>query len=93
MSALLAASLAGCSTEESASPRSDTSPTTDAGTSLPQSDEPVELDPSELTPEVTNPWFPLRPATRWTYREVAEDGERLSVVVTSTPITHDSRTA
>ena len=54
---------------------------------LPQSDEPFKLDPAELGPDVTNPWFPLEPGTRWTYREVDEDGEVLEVVVTATPET------
>jgi hypothetical protein len=56
-------------------------------TALPQSDEPVELDPADFTAEVTNPWFPLEPGTRWTYRETTEDGEVVEVVVTATSVT------
>ncbi len=55
---------------------------------LPQSDEPVELDPDEFSAEVTNPWFPLEPGTRWTYREITEDGDEVRVVVTATAATH-----
>ena len=58
-------------------------------TALPQSDEPVELDPSEFTAEVTNQWFPLEPGTRWTYRETTEDGEKVRVVVTATAETYE----
>jgi hypothetical protein len=47
----------------------------------------VALDPSEFTTEVTNPWFPLEPGTRWTYLETTEDGEKVRVVVTATPVT------
>ncbi len=54
---------------------------------LPQSDKPFKLDPDQFSPDVTNPWFPLEPGTRWTYREVDEDGEVLEVVVTATPET------
>ena len=54
---------------------------------LPRSDQPVPLDPAQLGPDVTNPWFPLEPGTRWTYREVDEDGEVLEVVVTATSAT------
>ena len=37
------------------------------------------------SPDVTNPWFPFEsPGTRWTYREVDEEGEVLEVVVTAT---------
>ena len=56
-------------------------------TALPQSDEPVELDPTDFTAEVTNAWFPLEPGTRWTYRETTEEGEVVEVVVTSTSVT------
>lgn len=56
---------------------------------LPQSDEPVELDPADFTADVTNPWFPLKPATRWTYRETSEDGEVVEVVVTATSVTRE----
>jgi hypothetical protein len=58
------------------------------GSDLPQSDEPMELDPADFTAEVTNPWFPLEPGTRWTYRETTEDGEVVQVVVTATTVTH-----
>ncbi len=54
---------------------------------LPQEDEPYQLKPADFSPDVTNPWFPLEPGTRWTYREVDEDGEVLEVVVTATPLT------
>jgi hypothetical protein len=54
---------------------------------LPQGAEPVELDPADFTANVTNPWFPLEPGTRWTYREATEDGELVEVVVTATSVT------
>jgi len=57
------------------------------GDGLPQADEPVDLDPAAFTAEVTNPWFPLGPGTRWTYRETTEDGEVVEVVVTATSVT------
>ena len=59
------------------------------GEALPQSDERVDLDPAEFSAEVTNPWFPLDPGTRWTYRETTEDGEIVEVVVTATPVTRE----
>ena len=59
---------------------------TDKGSpsALPQSDEPVDLDPAEFTVKVTNPWFPLEPGTRWAYSETTEDAEEVRVVVTAT---------
>lgn len=67
-------------------------PTGDAAgeaTALPRGAEPVELDPTRFTAEVTNPWFPLQPGTRWTYRETTEDGEVVEVVVTATSATRE----
>lgn len=83
--------LAGCGAEDPVTKPTD-GPSTDttserAGTDLPQADEPVELDPAEFTADVTNPWFPLEPGTRWIYRETTEDGEVVRVVVTATPVT------
>jgi hypothetical protein len=58
-----------------------------AADSLPRGDDPVTPDPGSLTVNVTNPWFPLKPGTRWTYRETTEDGEKVAVVVTVTSTT------
>ena len=47
-----------------------TAPTTAAPPSaLPQDGEPVALDPADFTSQITNPYFPLTPGTRLTYRE------------------------
>jgi hypothetical protein len=40
------------------------------------------MDPASFTTEITNRYWPMTPGTRWVYREVDEDGERLRVVVT-----------
>ncbi len=53
-----------------------------AGPHLPQGGEPVELDPGELSAEIDNRYWPMTPGTRWTYREVDEEGAVLAVVVT-----------
>jgi hypothetical protein len=56
----------------------------DAGTSgdLPQGDAPFELDPADFTADIDNPYWPMEPGTRWTSREVDEEGKELLVVVT-----------
>ena len=77
---LLPAILAGCGSDEGARAKDRTPVPAD----LPQSDDPVELDPAQVGPDVTNAWFPLVPGTRWTYQEVNEDGAVLRVVVTAT---------
>jgi hypothetical protein len=51
-------------------------------TDLPRGDEPVELDPSDFSTNIDNDHWPMAPGTRWTYREVDEEGNELEVVVT-----------
>jgi hypothetical protein len=41
---------------------------------LPQGSEPANLDPSEFTTQIDNPYLPLTVGSRWVYRET-EDGE------------------
>jgi hypothetical protein len=55
--------------------------------SLPQGSEPVKLDPAEFTTEIDNPYWPMTPGSRWTYKEV-EDGQSQDVVVT---VTHKTK--
>ena len=82
--------LAGCSaTPPQADPTP--SPSAPAATSaspqpsnpLPTGSQPVQLDPAEFTTEIDHPYWPMKPGTRWTYRE-AEDGEVKEVVVVVT---------
>ena len=40
--------------------------------------------PAEFTTKIDNPWWPMRPGSRWVYRETAPDGTRQRVVVTVT---------
>jgi hypothetical protein len=52
------------------------------GNGLPQGSDPVDLDPSDFTTEIDNRYWPMEAGTRWTYRELGEDGAVLQVVVT-----------
>ena len=54
---------------------------------LPQGDRAVDLDPARFTADVDHPYFPLRPGTRWTYREVDAEGTVVDVVVIATSVT------
>lgn len=74
--------VAGCSAAEQATVETPT-PTTEAAT-LPQGGEPVDLDPATFSTDIDNPYWPMTPGTRWTYRETDEEGGRLKVVVTVT---------
>jgi hypothetical protein len=53
-----------------------------AAAELPEGSEPVELDPASFTADIDNRYWPMEPGTRWTYREIDEEGKELVVVVT-----------
>ena len=46
-----------------------------AGSKLPTGADPVNLDPANFSADITNPYWPMKPGTRWTYRSVDADGE------------------
>jgi hypothetical protein len=48
---------------------------------LPQGSERVNLDPADFTTRITNPYWPMRPGSRWVYRETDSKGTRQRVVV------------
>jgi hypothetical protein len=54
------------------------------GRDLPHGSEPVDLDPAGFSVEIDNRYWPMAPGTRWTYRELDEEGKALQVVVTVT---------
>jgi hypothetical protein len=58
-----------------------------AAADLPTGSEPVALDPADFTTEIDNPYWPMTPGTRWTYRELDERGEHQTVVTTITTAT------
>jgi hypothetical protein len=51
---------------------------------LPEGSDPFEIDPASFTVEIDNPYWPMKPGTRWTYRETDAEGSVLKVVVTVT---------
>ena len=44
-------------------------------------------DPADFTTRITNPWWPMKPGSRWVYRETAPDETVQRVVVTVLPRT------
>lgn len=56
----------------------------DAAAALPQGAERVDLDPAEFSVEIENRYWPMRPASRWVYRESDGEGGIQRVVVTVT---------
>ena len=75
--ALLLLALAGCTHP---------APVSDQPAALPTGNQPVALDPADFTADITHPYWPMRVGTRWTYREVDEEGKTLTtnVIVTGT---------
>ena len=73
-----------------AAPASTVAPTTaesqppPGSAQLPQGAEPFELDPTHFTTNIDNPYWPMQPGTRWTYREIDTDGTELQGVVVVT---------
>jgi hypothetical protein len=55
-----------------------------AAQQLPRGGEPVTLDPADFTTRIDNPYWPMRPGSRWVYRETDAEGARQRVVVTVT---------
>jgi hypothetical protein len=51
---------------------------------VPQGAEHVRITPSQFTTRIDNPWWPMRPGSRWTYRETDPEGPTLRGVVTVT---------
>ena len=57
---------------------------TGAACPLPTGSARVRLDPADFGTSITNPWWPMRPGSRWVYRETDSEGARQRVVVTVT---------
>jgi len=55
-----------------------------ANRGLPQTSEPVDLDPADFTTDIDNPYWPMSPGSRWVYRETDTKGTKEKVVVTVT---------
>ncbi|HEY2939277.1 MAG TPA: hypothetical protein VGJ27_05660 [Gaiellaceae bacterium] len=77
--ALLAAATAACGGgggSKSAGP---------PASSLPRGSAPFEVDPSDFTTTIDNPYWPMKPGSHWVYREINVEGDlqRNDVVVTN----------
>ncbi len=47
----------------------------------------MKLDPADFTADITNPYTPWKPGSRWVYLEEGENGEQMRVVITATSAT------
>jgi hypothetical protein len=73
----------------SCSGASGTATTGASAPALPVGDEPVDLDPADFTTDIDNRYWPMAPGSRWTYREIDEEGNEVTVVVTVSSETKD----
>jgi len=82
--------LAGCSggSSESTPPDLTTARTEAATGDLPRGGESVNLDPAAFTTEIDNPYWPMKPGTRWTFRETDDEGNVQDVVIV---VTHQTK--
>ncbi len=78
--AVLLLALSGCAAPGVAS----TPEPTAADGALPQGSDPVQLDPASFSTTIDNPYWPMVPGTRWTYRETDGNGDELVVTVVVT---------
>jgi hypothetical protein len=74
---LLVQVVAGCGGTESGEAKK-------ASAGLPQGSEAVELNPTSFSVDIDNPYWPMRPGSRWVYRESDGEGGLQRVVVTVT---------
>jgi hypothetical protein len=51
---------------------------------LPQGSEPSKLDPADFSTNIDNPYWPMKPGSRWVYSETDTEGKRERAVVTVT---------
>jgi len=72
LAVIAALSIAGCGGDGSG----------ESTQSLPQGSESVSLDPSGFTTTIDNPYWPMKPGTRWVYTETDSEGAKLRIDVT-----------
>jgi hypothetical protein len=54
---------------------------------LPTGADPVNLDPATFSADITNPYWPMKPGTRWIYRNVEQGNPPQEIVVVVTTAT------
>ncbi len=84
VAALVSLALAACGGESTTTVTEGGAGAPAAESSLPQGSEQVELDPAQFTTEIDNPYWPMKPGSRWVFAETSSDGPPQKVVVTVT---------
>lgn len=68
--------LAACGAGEGDSPSE-----ASASKALPQGSEKVDLKPADFSINIDNPYWPMSPGSKWTYKEADTEGKKEKVVV------------
>jgi hypothetical protein len=68
-------------------PAMDSPPASPSAPKLPMGADPVNLDPANFSTDITNPYWPMKPGTRWVYRGIEEGEPPQDIVVVSTTTT------
>jgi hypothetical protein len=58
-----------------------------AGSKLPAGADPVKIDPADFTADITNPYWPMKPGTRWIYSGVEAGSAPQDIVIVVTTAT------
>jgi hypothetical protein len=82
--ALLIGIATGCGgkSSQSTAQTTDGTATSAAATSLPEGSKPFKMNPADFTTEIDHPYWPMRPGSRWIFRETDAQGSVSRVVVT-----------
>jgi hypothetical protein len=56
-------------------------PASSPAMTLPVGGEPVTLNPADFTTDITHPYWPMKPGTRYTYEEAGDEGPMKVVIV------------
>jgi hypothetical protein len=84
--ALLLAVTAACGGGKKATTSQTTAGTSSgaAASALPVGSKPFKMNPADFTTEIDHPYWPMKPGSRWIYRETDAEGAVRRVVVTVT---------
>lgn len=74
-------------TDPPSPPAMDSPPASPSAPKLPMGADPVNLDPANFSTDITNPYWPMKPGTRWIYRGIEEGEPPQDIVVVSTTTT------
>jgi hypothetical protein len=58
-----------------------------SGSELPTGADPVNLDPANFSADITNPYWPMKQGTRWTYASAEAGNPRQDIVIVVTEAT------